>query len=411
MEKKLLKTLTFLLIGAGVGMLGYCVGTRSNSSVGTVVRALLFGSEAGAFARTDNDFETPLLTPWESVGGCGAGGSGGGGGGAKWVGMGVSGGLIDLQLMKSVSFGQNFFNSTTNLRLSGKPTWTSGLGLSIPVTSKIGEVQPVSIEVPRYYITGGMGDISADWSKSFGMEGQYSLGVGLTLPTGQYDIKRGPDSKSEFLPSGLQKGGGLYNASLTLSYTKDVEDGIWLFDLGYSHPFNMKLFTGKNQFMDDYYSNYKNYADSSDSDIKNRFYYRFKPYGENDLGDYTPPSVNVSAYYGYKGVHGYMHSWGVTFSAPLAIAWVHAEPLAADQTKTMYNPRPDPDHESWSATLNYGLEFGNDKFPLFLAVSLPLHDRSNDPEDPKKTFGWDAPDWEDFGQQWTFAIGMKATMF
>ncbi|MBD3240875.1 MAG: hypothetical protein GF331_09840, partial [Chitinivibrionales bacterium] len=44
----------------------------------------------------------PGLVPWRSVGGCGAGGGGGGaGGGAKWVGMGASGGLFDIEVMYS----------------------------------------------------------------------------------------------------------------------------------------------------------------------------------------------------------------------------------------------------------------------------------------------------------------------
>jgi hypothetical protein len=353
----------------------------------------------------------PSLMPWTSVGGCGAGGSGGGGGGAKWVGKGVTGGLLDVQLMYSNSIGQNFFNNSFSTRLSMKPRWDTQIGLSIPMVSKISEFQPQSIFEPKYFITGGLGDVSLDISQNIGMEGQYSLGLALCLPTGQYDIKRGPDAKKEFMSTGLQKGTGMYNASLSFGYSKDVEDGIWLIDCSYSNPFNMKLFSGKNQYLDDYFTQFK------DSTSNPRFYYHFKYYGENDLGDYTPPSANASIYYGYKGIEGYMHSWGVTFGVPFAVAWIHNELL--NGTTTAYKPRPDPDHKAWSATLNYGMEVSKPKFPLFFAVCLPIHDKSN-PEaisepDLKKQLQkfaqWDPPDFKDFLQQWTLAVGIKSTMF
>ncbi|MBD3419844.1 MAG: hypothetical protein GF398_06990 [Chitinivibrionales bacterium] len=351
-------------------------------------------------------------TPWASIGGCGAGGSGGGGGGAKWVGKGVSGGLVDLQVMYAYSMGQNFFNNTITPRFSTKIAWKHSVGVSIPVTSKIGEVQPESIFDEKYAITGGMGDIALDYSYALGMEGQYSIGLNLTLPTGQYDIKRGKDSKKGFLPASLQKGGGLYGAGASLGYTKDVEDGLWLFDVSYTHPMNMKLVTGENQFLDDYFANYKHLEDDE------RFHYRFKPYGETDLGGYSPPSLTLSAYYGYKGIVGYMHSWGITYSMPFGVAWIPSEALAADESKTKYNPRPDPDHQVWSATLNWGMEREDKKFPLFFAISLPIHDKTNaelDPDDnkfdPENFNVWDPPDMKDFLQQWTLSIGVKVTMF
>ena len=378
-------------------------------AVGGVLFALfpLIERTPTELSRCTDDSETavPDMAPWANIGGCGAGGSGGGGGGAKWVGYGVSGGLLDVEMMYSKSIGQNFFNDQLKTRFSGKPTWTTTLGLSVPIVSKIGEVQPVSNQDPRYYITGGLGDVSVDWSKSLGMEGQYSLGLSLTLPTAQYDIKRGKDASTEFLPASLQKGGGLYSASLTLGWTKDVEDGMWMVDLSYAHPFNMKLFTGENRFMDEYWQDYTYYKDEPDSPQHNRFYYRFKPYGETDLGAYSPPNLTLSAYFGYRGVEHYVHSWGITFSAPLDTAYIHGEPT------TSYKPRPDPDHKAWSATLNYGLEFSRSKFPVFLAVSLPFNDKGYEEGNPDKTYGWDAPDMKDFMQQWTFSIGMKTTMF
>ncbi len=384
------------------------------------------GHITSQFSKKDANLLAIGTSPWGSVGGCGAGGSGGGGGGAKWVGMGVSGGLLDVQIMYGHSFGQNFFNNTVTTRLSVKPRYDTQIGLSIPVTSKLGEVQPSSLIQQEYFVTGGTGDIALDLSRSLGMSGQYSLNLGLTLPTGQYDIKRGKDGSQVFLPTSLQKGGGVYNASLGLGYTKDVEDGLWLFDLTYSHGFNMKPFSGENEFNDDYFPRYANeFKDDK------RFYYRFKPYGESDLGDYVPPSLSSSAYFGYKGIKGYMLSWGVTFAAPLQVGWIREEKFSG--STVAYNPRPDPDHQAWSATLNYGMEIAHDKLPVFFAVSLPLHDRGApnsereveyqgntakvkdvyllDKYNTKYFSMWDPPDWSDFGQQWTISIGVKATMF
>jgi hypothetical protein len=173
----------------------------------------------------------------------------------------------------------------------------------------------------------------------------------------------------------------------------DVEDGIWMVDVSYTHPFALRPFSNKNEFLDTYFSDYKDRKDNK------RFYYRAKPYGENDLGGYTPPSVSATAYFGYRGYEGYVHSWGMMFNAPLGVAWIPSPNI------NTYNPIPDPDHKAWSAALVYGLEFSKQKFPLFMAISLPIHDKS----DPYGN--WNGPDWKDFCQQWTFSLGFKASLF
>jgi hypothetical protein len=359
------------------------------------------------------DLPPPTLTPWEGVGGCGAGGSGGGGGGIKWVGTGVSGGLVDVEVGYSASIGQNFNSKTVKARLSGKPRWNMGLGLTVPVVSKSGSMQPSTAMDEKTGInTGGLGDLSLDYSVTIGSQGQNSISLALGMPTGQWDIKRGKDNSKMYLPSSLQKGSGLWTPTLGLSHSKDVEDGIMLFDISYSHPMAINFY-GKNQLVNDkpdqYNEVYQNW-DNLSSEEKDRFEYYFKPYGENDLGAYSPPSLSASYYYGYRGKRGFVHSWGATFAVPLGVAWIPSF------NATKYDPHPDPDHQAWSSTLNYGLEFSRSKFPIFVGVSLPLHDRKNsaDPSDPynEDPFRkWDWPDWNDFLQQWTVGIGIKSTMF
>lgn len=341
------------------------------------------------------------LTPWASIGGCGAGGSGGGSNdGIQWVGQGVSGGRINLEVLPKFSVGQNYHTFTLPFRFSWKPSWNMDLAVTLPMVSKTAEVQYRSNQVPANRTTGGAGDLSTDFTLNLGPSAQYGLTLGMTWPTGQYDIVRGADAAQEFLPASLQKGGGLYVASVGLSWSRDVDDGLWIYNLTYSHPWNTAFMTGKNEFLDSWLSDYKGVHSK-------RFYYDWKNYGENDLGDYTPPSLSASIHYGYRGVEGMVHSFGISFSAPLGVAWIRSEKVG------VYDPRPDPDHQAWSAAFVYGAEFTRDDFPIFMAISIPLHDQANTPGadeyDEAPMSHWDSPDWDDFLQQWTIALGFKTS--
>lgn len=350
-------------------------------------------------------FKAPVevATPWESIGGCGAGGSGGGAGdGIKWIGQGVSGGYLEVEAFTKYTVGQNFSGVTLTPHLSMKPTWSTKLGVSIPWMSHRGEVQYRTNQVPADRSTGGLGDVSFDFSKTIGSGGAASLSASLSLPTGQYDIKRGTDAAQLILPSSFQKGSGLYSLTLGWDYSRDTDKGIWLYGLTYTHPFAMHLISGENEFNDTYWKDLSRKGD--------RFNYRFKPYGENDLGAYTPPTVGGSIAYGYRGRQGIVQSIGLNFSAPLGVAWISSE-----KTGT-YDPRPDPDHKAWSAAIAYGIEFSNADFPVFLALSIPIHDKANAPNpdneyDEKPMRAWNAPDWSDIGQQWTIAVGVKGSFF
>lgn len=344
------------------------------------------------------------VTPWESIGGCGAGGSGGGSGdGIKWIGQGVSGGVLNAEVFVKKSVGQNFSSLSFSPRFSVKPFWTTEIGVSLPFTSHQGEVQYRSNQVPVDRTTGGFGDISFDVSQIIGSGGAASLSLALSIPTGQYDIKRGTDASLEFLPASFQKGSGLYSLTLGWNYSRDTDKGIWLYSLSYSHPFAMHLWSGENEFNDSYWS-------SIDTEGDDRFDYRFKFYGENDLGAYTPPSVSGSVAYGYRGQRGYVHSLGVNFSAPLGVAWIASEKVGT------YDPRPDPDHQAWSASIVYGLEFSRMDYPFFLALSIPIHDKagdvnSKDEYDEAPMRKWNLPDWGDLLQQWTIGVGVKGSFF
>ena len=375
---------------------------KKNLFSGILSGVALAAVAGGAFYAGFNS-PVEVATPWQSIGGCGAGGSGGGSGdGIKWIGQGVSGGYLEVEAFTKYTVGQNFTGVTFTPHLSIKPTWSTKLGVSIPWMSHSGEVQYRSNQIPADRTTGGLGDVSIDFSKTIGSGGAASLSASLSIPTGQYDIKRGTDSGKELLPSSFQKGSGLYSLTLGWDYSRDTDKGIWLYSLSYTHPFAMHLISGENEFNDSYWEGMDHDGD--------RFEYRFKPYGENDLGAYTPPSVGGSIAYGYRGRPGIVQSFGANFSVPLGVAWINSEKVGT------YDPRPDPDHQAWSVAFAYGIEFSNADFPVFFAISLPLHDKSNaaDPDDeydesPMRK--WDAPDWSDFGQQWTIAVGIKGSFF
>lgn len=340
------------------------------------------------------------LTPWASVGGCGAGGSGVNSSTAKWIGEGVSGGLINIEMMSGLMIGRDFSNKSLYSRFSYKPGPTTNIGITLPVSSKFGPLQPTTALPRLYEQTGGFGDLGIDVSKNLGMTGQYCVTLAAFFPTGQYNIIRGYDQKNNILPLGLQNGTGLISPSIMLSYTKDVEDGLWIGEVTYSHPIAARI-SGKNEFIDSYYSNFK------DSTNNKRFYYHVKPYGENDLGDYVPPSICASVYYGYRADQKYTHSFGLTFSAPLGVAWIHEESII--NNSSLYNPRPDPDHKAWSGQISYAIERSDPKFPLFLAISKPIHDKTR--TSAAKPGKWDGPDFQAFLNEWSFSLGIKATLF
>jgi hypothetical protein len=390
---------------------------RSQWIVGSIVMVIVIGC---IYVCTHRYFQQTVqgelqsLTPWKCVGGCGAGGSGGTAADIKWIGTGVTGGLIDAEFMSSITVGENFEYKQLKSRFSWKPTYTTNLGLTIPIVSKLGSLQPQTNYDDKTEATAGMADLMVDFSKNIGMEGEYSLSFNLTLPTGQYDVKRGNADKKAmlYLPTTLQRGSGVYNASLGLSRTIDVEKGLWVWEVFYSHPFAIN-FNGMNQFVNNGYNQYNdinNRWDFMTSAQKERFKYYFKPYGENDLGGYVPPSITASVFYGSRKQVGFVHSFGAKASIPLAVAWV------PDYSASTYNPVPDPNFKAWSVTLHYGLEFSREHYPLYIAINKTICDKStpdaSNPYNTKTLAKWNLPEWKDvLNNNWTLAVGIKTTMF
>lgn len=352
-----------------------------------------------------------MATPWACVGGCGAGGSGGAGGAtAKWIGNGVSGGLLDVQEMYSASATKKSMTNALETRLSIHPTYTSILALTVPVFAKNGMMQPSTTIKGKMVVNNGMGDIRIDFQNSFGLSGEFSYNFTLAIPTGDYAAVDDDDKSSTFLPTNLQLGTGVYCLTLDLGYTKDLDKALLLVDAMYSYPFAVN-FSGKNSFFP-FYNNSETWNLLS-ADQQRRFQYYFKPYGENDLGAYVPPSVTLSGFYATKAIEHFVHSFGLMFSAPIGVAWIPGFDAGT------YNPTPDPDNQSWTATLCYGLEFSQPNFPIFVAVYIPIHSKTasatnaelSNPYDTKPMAQWRAPDMHDILHRWSVFVGTKTTLF
>lgn len=366
---------------------------------------VLAANHAGGFLPSAAKGLGPVSTPWQSIGGCGAGGSGSGSAGTRWMGVGVSGGLVELEVLPQINFSRTFTYAIAAPRLTFAPFRNTDVGLSMPIGAKTAEVRYQTNLEPQTMMNGGRGDLSCDFMRSFGLLGQYAVQFGLTFPTGKYDEQRGADQAKNLLPQGLQMGQGTYAALLTFYYTRDIDKGLFILDGNFNYPF-MVRFDKKNQYLE---SDYKAYRAVTEN--RERFYYRYmiKPYGESDRGDFYPPSFSVEGIYAYRGVPRLVQSFQLYFRAPLGVRWIHA----ADPR--IYDPRPDPDNHAWDAVLSYGIEFSRESFPLFLGLGLPIHDKrgiqGKDLYDPSSYGKWSAPDWEGIGNEWIVAMGFKVAMF
>jgi hypothetical protein len=321
----------------------------------------------------------------------------------------VSGGLLDVQALSNLEIGQTRRNIAVTPRFTIKPGYTSSFSVTVPVLSKEAQFQPQANFEPQTMVTGGIGDVMLDYSKSFGMSGQYSVMTSLVLPTGQYDIVRGAETSPRVLSNMLQLGGGVYSASLGMGYIRDFDNGMLLFDCMYLHPFAVN-FSGRNTHNDASAGGWGYDTGLMDENGKRRFAYYFKPYGENDLGGYFPPSVYAAVYYGDKRNRNYVFSYGFSMSVPLGVTWIPG--FLANS----YDPVPDPDFQTWSGTLQYGIELCDERRPLYIVVSKLIHDRTNPPGptdryNPGAVNRLNGPDWKDFASTWSLTVGIRTSLF
>jgi hypothetical protein len=171
--------------------------------------------------------EAPLLSTWGNLGGCGVGGGAASGAAVKWVGRGVTGGLVDLQLMITEVFALDGGKQLTVVGRAGTKLgekWV--IGVNAPFRYNIEEIDRGIQAVPQYK-TGhlvGLGDMGLDLGRKLGIANNSLLALGVSFPTGSYDSARAGGE----VPFRSELGTGVMGASLSFEHTIDRTWGLWI---------------------------------------------------------------------------------------------------------------------------------------------------------------------------------------
>jgi hypothetical protein len=278
------------------------------------------------------------------------------------------------------------------------------LGISAPLKSSRGTVQAHQHLVPYDATGGGIGDVSVDATAILLATNPVALQLGLQFPTGAYALARGRQNEEQNLPSRLQPGSGLHALIVALRHERSLFGrGQWGFSGRCVFPFALRLSSGKNEFLHTRFAHHAGETDNS------RFYYRFKPYGENDLGRYIPAHAILTATYSHPSDDKFHHSAVVRLSIPFGVHW------QPSHIATHYDPYPDPNHRAWTSTWVYMPEYRMDALSLMGFIAVPLSDSPNgsnpaDRYDATPFSRLDGPDWREFPRQSSFGLGFRYGM-
>ena len=382
-----------------------------------VVPALLIFTNANTQKGHSVDHLLSAVTPWNSIGGCGAGGSGGAGSSAPWMGQGISGKIIDLEVRVNSS---NSIVPKKGMSLSSSYSIpitvfynlpASGISLAMPFSvAKRIDAAPLQ--------TAGMGDISLSIYRNLGMAGHIKPTIALTIPTGKYAIH---DLNHDLVPTDFQKGKGIFSSNFGVDYSKFFQWGfinagigynagfatlsskedVWDDELGRAEPISRKFgfsrTSGKRTVLEE--------NDSFGFDTLHQTFVGVT----NPMGVVVPDAASFFLYGAIRN-NRFTHSLGFSASVPMS-------PGAYTKTETefnRYNTQEDannfianenssspegydnltyftyhnPYNEEWvvvkgekhinrgssSLTFSYGMEIADkeNQLPLFWAISVPF---------------------------------------
>jgi hypothetical protein len=295
----------------------------------------------------------PLLSSWQTVGGCGAGAGSGTGAGVKWIGRNVTGGLFNIQeqvlytTLGDKSYPErNFF---VNTLITSDITEKWNIGVNVPYIYKYLN-DPLHMGGPGVppldYSNAGLGDVSLQVTRRLGRINDLTLTGIVGLPTGTYDARFTPGSPP--LNQTQQIGFGRPNASLVLDHTLDRVWGLMV--LGGT-------------------ASYRG--------------------GKNSIDNYRAPSATAYGYVGY-----FMGPFVPAFGLSLSGFYGHDR----DQNSAQYTPLA-------SLAANASIEWTNTYFAVLLAGSLPYkYDGMyrDDSQNPRSPWGF---------IPWTLALGLAAAPF
>lgn len=171
----------------------------------------------------------PLLSTWGNLGGCGVGGGGASGAAVKWVGRGVTGGLVDLQFMTTEVF---YLDGAKQLTVVGRAGTKLGdkwlLGVNAPFRYNIEKIDRGFQTDPQpRFKTGhlaGLGDMGLDVGRKLGIANTSLVALGVSFPTGSFDSARAGGE----VPFRSELGTGVMGASLSFEHTIDRTWGLWI---------------------------------------------------------------------------------------------------------------------------------------------------------------------------------------
>ncbi|MBD3419794.1 MAG: hypothetical protein GF398_06735 [Chitinivibrionales bacterium] len=343
------------------------------------------------------------MRPWANVGGCGAGGGAvSGAASAMWLGKGIQGSILDFEIRSSHSVVHATGAGMSLLRTH-----------SIPITANLHvSATDIALSMPLMWKqkleggnqTAGWGDLGLTATPKLGMNGQISIPVGISLPTGKSDIH---DLDHFLLTSDMQNGSGGFGFNLGLDHTFDFEFGMLI--AGASYSGNLFYLETTQRKWDEDLGRTKSTSRKLSIARTGLFAY------QNDMGVEKFDNVDAHAYLGFTG-DPITHSIGFKSSIPLGqdgfeveitdtryskndfdydddnkllLDLVYGDTLLqeTDSTKfdvydlndTTYVIREKKINKQWvSLDLSYGMEVHNPDYPLFWAIHLPIEFNTDD---------------------------------
>jgi len=164
------------------------------------------------------------LASWGDIGGCGVSRATATAGGFKWIGRGVTGGLLDVQCLATRNAyldGAESLSLSTRLGTNLGYKWS--LAATVPFLYNHEKVDSFGVEKEAYLP--GFGDLSLEVTRKLGITNAHTLTLAVTAPTGAHDAVR----RGVILPQRQQLGSGVMGASLTYEYTRDFDWGLMIY--------------------------------------------------------------------------------------------------------------------------------------------------------------------------------------
>jgi hypothetical protein len=167
------------------------------------------------------------LAAWGNIGGCGVSGAATSSGGVKWVGRGVTGGLVDVQcILSQTGFpGDGAQQSTFSTRLGTSIGYKWMVAATVPFRYNVEDVQnQFGIDVGEVHLP-GFGDISLEGTRKLGITNAHTVTLSLSIPVGSHDAVR----RGVVLPQRMQLGSGVMSVAGVYEYTRDFDWGPMIF--------------------------------------------------------------------------------------------------------------------------------------------------------------------------------------